>query len=427
MAEVDRKYLPSGNGSNPTVHFPGLPEKLHGLSPHHEASNEHGYAFFMPLKSLMGPGSLKGAGAAIKDLGYQKALIVADKPLVECGAMEPLKAELDKAGVTFALYTGAGPNPTAQQVHEGVDTFRSNGCDFIISFGGGSMHDAAKAVGIVIKNGGRVQDYEGVDKATQGMVPLVAVNTTAGTAAELTRFAIITDTERKVKMAIIDARCTPAIAVNDPTTMIGMPKPLTAATGMDALTHAIEAYVSTQSTPLTDAAALHAIRLISRYLIPAWQDGTDLVARDMMAYAEYLAGVAFNSAGLGYVHAIAHQLGGFYDAPHGVCNAVLLPVIQAYNAPAVPGLFADISEAMAIELPKGADGSAAAQAVLKKIKEMSKAMEIPQSIKELGAREEDFGVLAEHAMADPCGSTNPRQPSHAEVVELLRQAYQQTY
>merc|ERR1712151_619270 len=196
-----------------------------------------------------------------------------------------------------------------------------SGCDFVISFGGGSPHDCAKAVSMLSTNGGSIREYEGVDKSTKPMLPMVAVNTTAGTAAEITRFCIITDDQRHVKMALVDWRLTPTLAVNDPKTMIGMPKGLTAATGMDALTHAIEAYVSTASNPVTDACAVRAMKLISSYLPTAVEDGKNIKARDMMAYAEFLAGMAFNSAGLGYVHAMAHQLGGMYNMPHGVCNA----------------------------------------------------------------------------------------------------------
>jgi len=252
----------------------------------------------------------------------------------------------------------------------------------------------------------------------------VAVNTTAGTGAEMTRFCIITDESRHVKMAIVDWRVTPTIAVNDPKLMVGMPKSLTAATGMDALTHAIEAYVSTASTPVTDANALHAIKLISTYLPLAVEDGANLKARDMMAYAEFLAGMAFNSASLGYVHAMAHQLGGFYNLPHGVCNAVLLPVVQEYNSKSVPALFIDMAVAMGF-VEVGQDEGKAVAAVLKAIRDLSARVGIPRNLKELNVKPEDFVVLAENAMKDACGFTNPKQPTKDEVVALFRQAYEQ--
>merc|ERR1712050_72122 len=252
----------------------------------------------------------------------------------------------------------------------------------------------------------------------------VAVNTTAGTAAEMTRFCIITDDARHVKMALVDWRLTPTLAVNDPLMMVGMPKGLTAATGMDALTHAIEAYVSTASNPITDANAIHAMKLIATYLPQAVEDGKNMKARDMMAYAEFLAGMAFNSASLGYVHAMAHQLGGFYHAAHGVCNAVLLPVVQTYNAKHVPELFIDIAHAMGF-VEVGQDSAKAVSAVLKAIKDLNRKLGIPPNIKELGAKPEDFEALAANAMMDACGLTNPHQPTKEEVIQLFRQAYEQ--
>ncbi|GAB4817718.1 hypothetical protein N2152v2_004764 [Parachlorella kessleri] len=357
---------------------------------HHAPPAEgHGYQFFMPPVTYIGPNSLGAAGTAIKRLG-NKALVV----------------------------TG--------EVEQGLKMLKDKGCDFIISFGGGSNHDCAKAISIVATNGGRIHDYEGVDRSEKPMLPLVSTNTTAGTAAEMTRFSIITDETRHVKMAIIDSKCTPTIAVDDPGLMLGMPKKLTAATGMDALTHAIEAYVSTASNPITDACALHAIRLISTYLRDAVEHPDDLRARDMMAYAQYLAGMAFNSASLGYVHAIAHQLGGLYNLPHGVCNALLLPVVEEFNAPAFPALFEDIAEALGC-LPAGSEEEPmlAVTAALGAIRDLARDVGIPRNLKELNVHPGDFGVLADNAMKDACGLTNPRQPTRDDVIDILHRAYEQ--
>lgn len=299
----------------------------HGVNYHHPTTGTEGSTFFMPGKSLLGEGALVGAVKQMKSLGQKKALVVTDAVLVKVGAVKALTDVLDGASLAYTIYDGCAPNPTVEQVDAGVKLLKGSGCDFVISFGGGSPHDCAKAISMLVTNGGSIKDYEGVDKSTKPMLPLVAVNTTAGTAAEKTRFCIITDDARHVKMALVDWRLTPTLAVNDPLLMVGMPKGLTAATGMDALTHAIEAYVSTASNPITDANALHAIKLIATYLPQAVEDGKNMKARDMMAYAEFLAGMAFNSASLGYVHAMAHQLGGMYHAAHGVCNAVLLPVV----------------------------------------------------------------------------------------------------
>jgi len=391
---------------------------------HHPSTGKEGSTFFMPCKSLLGEGALVGAVSQVKALGQKKALIVTDAVLVKVGAVKALTDVLDNAGLSYAVFDGCAPNPTVEQVNAGVEMLKENGCDFVISFGGGSPHDCAKAVSMLSTNGGSIREYEGVDKSTKPMLPMVAVNTTAGTAAEMTRFCIITDDQRHVKMALVDWRLTPTLAVNDPNLMVGMPKGLTAATGMDALTHAIEAYVSTASNPITDANAIHAMKLIATYLPQAVEDGKNMKARDMMAYAEFLAGMAFNSASLGYVHAMAHQLGGFYHAAHGVCNAVLLPVVQTYNAKYVPELFIDIAHAMGFT-EVGQDSSKAVEVVLQSIRALNKRLGIPPNIKELGAKPEDFEALAENAMKDACGLTNPHQPTKEEVIELFRQAYEQ--
>lgn len=241
---------------------------------------------------------------------------------------------------------GAEPNPRDTNVEDGLKVFNAEGCDSLVSLGGGSAHDCCKGIGIVAANGGNIRDYEGIDVGKNNLVPYIAINTTAGTASEITRFCIITDTSRHVKMAILDWRCTPDISINDPKLMVGMPPSLTAATGMDAMTHAVEAYVSTIATPMTDSTALLAITMIQKYLPQAVANGTNMVARDKMAYAQYLAGAAFNNASLGYVHAMAHQLGGFYDLPHGVCNAVLLPHVEDFNTIACMDRFVDIAKAL---------------------------------------------------------------------------------
>lgn len=398
----------------------------HGVNYHHPPQTDQGSTFFMPNKSLLGEGALVGAVSQVKVLGNKKALIVTDAVLVKVGAVKALTDVLTDVGIAFVIFDGCAPNPTVGQVNAGLKLLKESDCDFVISFGGGSPHDCAKAISMLSTNGGEIKDYEGVDKSTKPMLPLVAVNTTAGTAAEMTRFCIITDETRHVKMALVDWRLTPTLAVNDPKLMVGMPKGLTAATGMDALTHAIEAYVSTASNPITDANALHAMKLIATYLPQAVEDGSNMKARDMMASAEFLAGMAFNSASLGYVHAMAHQLGGFYNAAHGVCNAVLLPVVQAYNAKYVPELFIDIAHAMGFR-EVGQDADKAVATVLEAIKDLNKRLKIPQNIKELGAKPEDFEALADNAMKDACGLTNPHQPTRAEVIELYRLAYEQSY
>jgi alcohol dehydrogenase len=380
--------------------------------------------FFMPSVNVMGRGSLEDAGKEILAHGFRKALIVTDAPLHrELKATRRITALLDRIGVAYAVYDGTKPNPTTAQVEEGLAVLKAEGCDFILSFGGGSPHDCAKAIGVLATNGGDIRDYEGVNRSTRPMLPLVAVNTTAGTASEMTRFAIITDERRHVKMAIVDWRTTPTLAVDDPELMTDMPKGLTAATGMDALTHAVEAYVSTAATPVTDASALHAVRLIARFLPRAVDDGADMEAREQMAYAQFLAGMAFNSASLGYVHAMAHQLGGFYDLPHGVCNAILLPHVEAYNAQAVPHRFADIAEALGEDV-RGLSAQAAAARALEAIRRLSARVGIPASLSAFPVVDPaDFPTLADNAMKDACGLTNPRTPTKDDVVALFAAAY----
>lgn len=377
--------------------------------------------FFMPPLSLLGKGCLNEAGPQLKSLGLKKALIVTDKMLIETKLVDHLTKVLESNDLAYAIYDGVKPNPTVGAVNEGLDILKETGCDCVISFGGGSAHDCAKAIALLASNGGKINDYEGVDKSTKPCLPLVTVNTTAGTGSELTVFAIITDEERHVKMAIVDKNVNPIMAINDPVLMMGMPKGLTAATGMDALTHAVEAYVSTAANPATDACAEKAITLIMNNLETAVADGSNEEAREAMAYAEYLAGMAFNNANLGYVHAIAHQLGGFYNLPHGVCNAVLLPHVQKYNMEVAADRLKGVALAMELDV---AEMSAmdAANAAIEAIKTLSKNVNIPSGLRELGVKESDFDTLATNALKDACGTTNPRQGSKEDIIAILTAA-----
>ena len=379
------------------------------------------YTYLNPKVALMGAGCVKEIGRHAKDLGGTKALIVSGKSRHGEKLALNIYKILEDAGLEAVIFAGADPNPTDTSAMEGADIYRKENCNMIIAVGGGSPMDCAKAVGIVVYNGGMINDYEGVGKVKKGMPPLITVNTTAGTASEMTSFTIITDTKRHIKMAIVDPRITPDVAVNDPELMVSMPPALTAATGMDALTHAIEAYVSTMATPTTDAAAIKAIELISKYLRKAVAHGEDVRTRDMMAHAEYLAGIAFNNASLGYVHSMAHQLGGLYDLPHGVCNAILLPYVEAYNKQVVPERFADVAKAMGENI-EGLSPEEAADKAIDAIKKLAADIGIPSGLKELGAKEEDLELLAEHAMQDVCRLTNPRELSKEEIIEIYRRA-----
>lgn len=379
------------------------------------------YGFFMPTINLGGVGCSKEAGAQAKLLGATKALIVTDKVLNKLGMAGEVKAAIEAAGVQAVIFDGSMPNPTDTNVRDGVKMYKDNNCDALVSLGGGSSHDCCKGIGLMVAGGGDIRDYEGVNKSTATFPPFLAINTTAGTASEMTRFCIITNTDTHVKMAIVDWRVTANVSINDPVLMVGKPPALTAATGMDALTHAVEAYVSTIATPITDACAQKAVELIASWLRPAVALGEDLVARDQMAYAEFLAGMAFNNASLGYVHAMAHQLGGLYDLPHGVCNAVLLPHVCEFNLIAKASRFADIAVWMGEDIT-GLAPVDAAQKGIDAIRKLSVAVGIPTGLKEMGVKEEDLPLMATNAMKDACSFTNPRKPTHAEVVGIFKAA-----
>ena len=382
---------------------------------------EQTFGFFTPAVALMGAGCAKEIGLRAKSLGARHALLCTDVGMVRLGLAEKVKILLETEGVKVTVFDGSEPNPTDRNVHDGVTVYQTQGCDSIVTLGGGSSHDCGKGIGMVIGNGGNIRDYEGLDKTSKPMPPFLAVNTTAGTAAEMTRFCIITNTDNHVKMAIVDWRCTPNIAINDPLLMVDMPPNLTAATGMDALTHAIEAYVSTIATPITDACALKAISLIADWLRPAVACGTNIEARDKMAYAEYLAGMAFNNASLGYVHAMAHQLGGFYNLPHGVCNAVLLPDVCAFNLIACPQRFADIAVALGENITDCSPMQAADKAITA-IRRLAKDVGIPKNLSELGVLEKDLEPMAANAMKDACHATNPRTATLAQVIGIFKVA-----
>ncbi|WP_406609071.1 L-threonine dehydrogenase [Agarivorans sp. JK6] len=377
--------------------------------------------FYIPAINLMGAGCLSEAVVNIEASGFKSALIVTDEVLNKIGIVGKVETMLAEAGVSAVVYDQTKPNPTITNVNEGLALLKQANCDCVISLGGGSPHDCAKGIALLAANGGEIKDYEGVDQSEKPQLPLIAINTTAGTASEMTRFCIITDEARYIKMAIVDKNVTPLLSVNDPELMLAKPASLTAATGMDALTHAIEAYVSTAATPVTDAVAIKAIEMIQANLRTAVANGSDLSARDNMAYAQFMAGMAFNNASLGYVHAIAHQLGGFYDLPHGVCNAILLPHVQQYNAQVVPERLADVAKAMGVDIAE-LSAEQAAEAGLEAIRQLSKDVNIPAGLEGLGVKADDFKVLAENALNDACGFTNPKQASHSEIVEILASA-----
>ncbi len=376
--------------------------------------------FFMPTTTLIGQSSINDAVAEIKNKKFQKALIVCDKVLVETGLVKQFTDLLDKENLGYAIFDGTMPNPTTTNVEEGIAKLKAENCDYVITFGGGSPHDCGKAIALVASNGGSIKDYEGVNKSAKPSLPIIAINTTAGTASEMTVFCIITDIERHVKMAIVDIHVLPILSVNDPSLMVSMPKGLTAATGMDALTHAVEAYVSTAATHITDACAVKAVKLVFENLEKSVNEGSDIVARDNMAYAQYLAGMAFSNASLGYVHAMAHQLGGFYDLPHGVCNAILLPHVCEFNKKVSAGRFAEL--AREIGITEGTEEEQAT-AFINAIKQLSANIEIPKGLTAFDVfKESDIETLTANALKDACGLTNPIQANAAEITGIYKNA-----
>ncbi|MBN7575201.1 MULTISPECIES: iron-containing alcohol dehydrogenase [Clostridium] len=382
------------------------------------------YDYLVPSVNFMGANSVSVVGERCKILGGKKALIVTDKFLrdMEGGAVELTVKYLKEAGLDVAYYDGVEPNPKDVNVIEGLKIFKNENCDMIVTVGGGSSHDCGKGIGIAATHEGDLYDYAGIETLSNPLPPIVAVNTTAGTASEVTRHCVLTNTKKKIKFVIVSWRNLPLVSINDPMLMVKKPAGLTAATGMDALTHAIEAYVSKDANPVTDASAIQAIKLISQNLRQAVALGENLEARENMAYASLLAGMAFNNANLGYVHAMAHQLGGLYDMPHGVANAMLLPHVERYNMISNPKKFADIAEFMGENI-SGLSVIEAAEKAIDAMFRLSKDVGIPASLKEMGIKEKDFEYMAELALLDGNAFSNPRKGNERDIVNIFKAAY----
>ena len=382
------------------------------------------YDYLVPSVNFMGANSISVVGERCKILGGKKALIVTDKFLrdMEGGAVELTVKYLKEAGLDVAYYDGVEPNPKDVNVIEGLKIFKDENCDMIVTVGGGSSHDCGKGIGIAATHEGDLYDYAGIETLSNPLPPIVAVNTTAGTASEVTRHCVLTNTKKKIKFVIVSWRNLPLVSINDPILMVKKPAGLTAATGMDALTHAIEAYVSKDANPVTDASAIQAIKLISQNLRQAVALGENLEARENMAYASLLAGMAFNNANLGYVHAMAHQLGGLYDMPHGVANAMLLPHVERYNMISNPKKFADIAEFMGENI-SGLSVIEAAEKAIDAMFRLSKDVGIPASLKEMGVKEEDFEYMAKMALKDGNAFSNPRKGNEKDIVEIFKAAF----
>ncbi|MHA5180153.1 iron-containing alcohol dehydrogenase [Oenococcus oeni] len=385
---------------------------------------ECAYDFLMPSVNFFGPGVISKIGERAKMLGMKKPVIVTDKFLenLKNGAVAQTLASLKKSGVDYVVYNEVEPNPKIHNIKEVKTLYEKEDADSIITVGGGSAHDTGKGAGIIMTNGDDITKLAGIETLKNPLPPLIAVNTTAGTGSELTRHAVITNEETHLKFVVVSWRNIPLVSFNDPTLMLDIPKGLTAATGMDAFVQAVEPYVSVDHNPITDSQCIQAIKLIESSLREAVANGHNLQARTKMVEAEMLAGMAFNNANLGYVHAMAHQLGGQYDAPHGVCCALLLPYAEEYNLIADPERFAELARIMG-ENTDGLSTRDAAELSIKAMKQLSEDVGISHSIKDIGAKPEDFDLMAENALKDGNAFSNPRKGTKEDIVKIFQEAY----
>lgn len=376
--------------------------------------------------SYHGAGSRSEITTEVKRRGFKKALFVTDKDLIKFGVAEEIEKVLREASVAYEIFSELKANPTVKNVQDGVDAFKKSGADFILTLGGGSAIDTAKGIGIVAANPEfyDVVSLEGVADTKNKSIPVIALPTTAGTAAEVTINYVITDEKSKKKMVCVDPNDIPVVAIIDPELMYSMPKGLTAATGMDALTHAIESFITPGAWAMSDMFELKAIELVHIHLKNAVDEPKNKEAREGMALAQYVAGMGFSNVGLGIVHSMAHPLGAFYDTPHGVANALLLPYIMEYNADSPAATkYKDIAKAFGVKNTESMTTEQGIQAAIDAVKKLSVSVGIPQKLREIGVKEEDISELAVAAFNDVCTGGNPRPTSVQDIETLYKKAY----
>lgn len=378
--------------------------------------------FILNEVSYFGPGSRKELPGVVARLGYKKALVVTDKGLMKFGVAKMVLDVLDDAKIPYEIYDEVKPNPTVTNVKKGVEACKNAGADFIIAIGGGSSMDTAKGIGIICNNPefSDVVSLEGVADTKKKTVPIIALPTTAGTAAETTINYVIIDEEKQKKMVCVDPNDIPAVAIIDAELMYSLPKSLTAATGMDAMTHAIEGLITKGAWELSDMFEIKAIEMIHRYLPIAVNEPTNPVGRDGMAVAQYVAGMAFSNVGLGVDHGMAHPLSALHDIPHGVACAMLLPTVMKFNAPAALPKYVDIAKALGV-YKDGMSQQEAADAACAEIDNLSRLVGIPTHLSELGIKESDIDALADQAIEDVCTPGNPREVTRDDIVDLYKQ------
>ncbi len=369
---------------------------------------------FVAPEFVFGVGARSLAGRYAKNLGGRKILVVSDPGVVAAGWTRDVIDSLVEAGLPFALFTGVSPNPKVDEIMTGVALYHAERCNVLVAVGGGSSIDCAKGIGIVASNDRHILLFEGVDMVRLPMPPLICVPTTGGTSADVSQFVIISNPLEKVKFAIISKSVVPDLALIDPATLTTMDSYLTACTGLDALTHAIEAYVSTARSAMTDLHAIEAIRLISSNLLPSIANLNDLELRSNVMQGSLQAGLAFSNAILGATHAMAHSLGGALDIAHGECNAILLDHVIAFNLPTASERFEHIAEAMGLDL-RGKTSVQKKSALLNHIRELKSAAGVDRTLKELGVGRDDVKFLTDHALKDPCMATNPRKASKRDI------------
>jgi len=370
---------------------------------------------------VFGPGSLAEAGFAARRLGAERPFVVTDPGIIEAGWTAALCGYLADVGLRATVWSELTPNPKDHEVTTGYKRYADSGCDIIIGIGGGSVIDAAKGIAILTGNGGEIGDYNGVDRVCQPIPPLLMIPTTAGTGADVSQFCIITDTASAVKMTIMGRALVPDISVTDARLLMTMPEDLAAATGLDALTHGIESFVSLAHNPLADGHALNAVRLVFDHLPRMLDKRSAADCGEHMAQASLEAGMAFTNALLGATHAMSHQVGGLLDLPHGVVNGVLLPHVIRFNAVEVPDRFIPLAQAAGLAVG-GAGGEEAGNMLADKVQAIAAELGVPRGLAQLGVREADVATLARSALADACLATNPRPAAHDDLVALFRAA-----
>ncbi|QJT10412.1 alcohol dehydrogenase-like regulatory protein ErcA [Oceanidesulfovibrio marinus] len=377
---------------------------------------------FVAPEFIFGHGAASLAGRYVHNLSARKSLVISDPGVMSSGWTDHVCKSLEEYGLGYSMFVDVSPNPRDTQVMAGAARYEQEGCDSIVAVGGGSVLDLAKGVGIVHSNQQHILDFEGVDAVPNPGPPMVCIPTTAGSSADVSQFAIITDSAHNAKIAIVSKSVVPDVALIDPALTMTMDRNLTAHTGMDALTHAIEAYVSNANSPITDLFALEAVRRITHSLPAALERGSDLEARAGMMLGSLYAGIAFSNAILGAVHAMAHSLGGLLDLPHGVCNAVLLDYVIDFNFSSAQMRYIEVGKAMGAAITDDMEPDAKKEAVLEAVQRLKRKAGITQRLADLGVKAEDLTSLAQHAFHDPCLATNPVAVTPEELEAIYAQA-----